>query len=149
MVAPCKLIIRVLFVILLIFMVQGNAAPIPFERREVSSGLSRPGPQSSSQDSTSFLSHGPQDHSVPEAAVGVVHVPDSHEDKPSNERKASQNDDHSTTFDKGDSGPATPPETAELIQAHLQPLREYPRLHACDSVAQGLAVTTYPHARRK
>ncbi|KAF8519451.1 hypothetical protein JB92DRAFT_3112420 [Gautieria morchelliformis] len=76
-VAPCKLIIQVLFVILLVFMVQGNAAPIPLEGGEVSSGLSLPDPQSSSQDSTSFLSHGPKDDSVPEAAVGVVHVPDS------------------------------------------------------------------------
>ncbi|KAF8507928.1 hypothetical protein JB92DRAFT_3121374 [Gautieria morchelliformis] len=178
------LIIQVLFVILLIFVVQGNAASIPLEGREVSSGLSRPDPQSSSQDSTSFLSHGPKDHSVPEAAVGVVHVPEPHEDKPSNEsiifagqappaahsfltthlvlvitlctvtlsalgpllsalyflirccrnrRKASQNDYHSTkgsnqSLDKGDSGPATPPKTAESIQAHLKPLMEYPRL---------------------
>ncbi|KAF8479420.1 hypothetical protein JB92DRAFT_3044120 [Gautieria morchelliformis] len=213
MVAPCKLIIQVLFVILLVFTVQGNAAPIPLEGREASSGVSCPGPQSSSQvpeaavgvvhvpesqpssgeissglsrpdpqnpcqDSASFLSHGPKDPSVPEAAVaavGVVHVPEPHEDQPSHEsdifagqahppaahsflsahlalvitlciltssalcvalyvlirccrnrRKASRNDGRSAggsdrSFDKR---PATPPKTAEPIQAHL----EYPRM---------------------
>ncbi|KAF8488088.1 hypothetical protein JB92DRAFT_3018301 [Gautieria morchelliformis] len=210
MVAPCKLIIQVLFVILLVFTVQGNAAPIPLEGREASSGVSCPGPQSSShdsasflsqdpvpeaavgvvhvpesqpssgeissglsrpdpqnpcQDSTFFLSHGPTDPSVPEAAVGVIHVPESHEDQPSHEidifagqahppaahsflsthlalvitlciltpsalcvalRKASRNDGRSAggsdrSFDKR---PASPPKTAEPIQAHL----EYPRM---------------------
>ncbi|KAF8488087.1 hypothetical protein JB92DRAFT_3018299 [Gautieria morchelliformis] len=121
MVAPC---IRVLIIILLIFMVQGNAAPIPLEGREVSSGLFRPGPQNSSQDSTSFLSHGPKDpsnpcqdstsflshgpkdDSVPEAAVGVVHVPESHEDQPSHE---------------GDifAGQAPPPTAHSFLSTHL------------------------------